>query len=143
MQTVGPAIDFLARQQLQTNAYLCAQSLERDPKLGRVMLKWGDEVKLIMSKESPQMQANPIVWNNAAKTVLADHMDEITKAAQDGKSFFVEPAIGSSGPGQINTQQPPKARVYDEKEKKMMKVFGMSEEDWGKRQDEVLAGVTD
>ena len=141
LQTVGPALETLARNQLQVNTYLARQAVERDPKLGRVLSKWGAEVDAIMAKEPLPAQANHVVWMNAAKTVLADHMDEITQSASKGQSFFVEPATsGGASSGGSQTQV---KRTLGEKESKVAKLFGMSDEDYLKRQDEVLAGVQD
>ncbi len=140
LATVGPAIDALARGQLNMQTHFARQAIERDPKLGRVMSKWGSEVDAIMAKEPALQQANPTAWQYAAKSVLADHLDEVTQAASKGQQFFVEPATSGAAPG---GNSPAPKRTLNEKETKIAKLFGMNEEDYLKRQDEVLAGVQD
>lgn len=140
--TVGPELAQLRQGQLQTQAYLVRQALaSSDPKMAVVFKRWGQEVDKIMFNEPLNQQANPRAWQYAAKSVLADHIDEISQSASKGQQFFVEPATSGAVPGGTGSAQV--VRTLSDKESKIAKLFGMNDTDYLKRQDEVLAGVQD
>ena len=94
----------------------------------KMFQKYGADVDKVMESVDVASKANPQAWQNAWNMVKGQHLDEITKAAQDRSDFFSETVQGSSLGG------PPRTVLPDDKltpeEEKQAKKYGVDPKDF-------------
>lgn len=141
---VRPQMEALAANQLQTQSYLArGAAAGASPQVGMAFRKWGAEIDGMMQNESLVARAQASVWVNAAKIILANHIDEINTAAKGGKDFFLEGVSGAAPGGGSETQQ---RRQLTDRERKALSDFNrmgvkMTEEEYLEDQEKIMAGT--
>jgi hypothetical protein len=142
---IRPQMEALAANQLQQQSYLARQSAAGStPQVAMAFRKWGAEIDEMMKGEGLVARANAIYWINAAKVVLANHIDEISGAAKSGKDFFLEGGAPGVAPGGGNEQK--QRRQLTDSERRALQTFNrmgvkMSEEEYLDDQEKIMAGT--
>ena len=90
--------------------------------------KFGSEVEEAMKSVDAPSRANPATWRKAWSMVKGDHLEEITKAAQDKTEFFAEVSSGSPLGGPFRTSLPDD-RLTDQ-EAAVAAKYGIKAEDY-------------
>ena len=96
-QAIDSRVAPFAIATLQNSALLARQMAAQDPKLCVVFQKWGAEIDQITQNDGLQYKGNVGYWTNAAKVILANHLEDIRKADREGGDIWLEGGAQGGG----------------------------------------------